>query len=152
MKILHFTPLILSVLFSANVGAQDSESFIFLPGEQLDAYWVIEKKIAPHYPDRALRKGEQGCATVSFIIKPDGTTSNHNVLVSSSDLFKASSVSAAEDFLYSPSEENVDKVSVITINTFTYEISNSSRPDEEKRQALHDACESKAMEVLSAQN
>jgi len=149
MKKLHLTLLILSVLFSVNVGAQDSESFMFLPGDQLDAYWVIEKKVAPNYPDRALRKGEQGCATVSFVIEPDGTTSNHNVLIFSSELFKDPSVSAAEDFLYLPSEENVDKVSVITINTFTYEISNSSRPDEEKRQALHDACESKAIEVLS---
>lgn len=136
------------MLLSASVGAQEPESFIFLPGEELDTYWVIEKKIAPHYPKRALQKEEQGCATVTFIVEPDGTTSNHNVLVSSSGLFKASSISAAEDFLYKPSNENEDKIPVITANTFTYQISNSPNADEEVRQALHDLCDSRAMEAL----
>ncbi|MEE4217837.1 MAG: energy transducer TonB [Xanthomonadales bacterium] len=137
-------------LFSVSAGAEESESFIFLPGDQLGAYWTIEKKVAPHYPKRALQKGEQGCATVSYVIEPDGTTSNHNVVVFTSDFFKAPSVSAAEDFLYKPSEENVDKVSVITINTFTYQISNGPSADEEVRQKIKGFCESKALEALGA--
>lgn len=130
--------------------AQEPGSFMFLPGDQLDAYWVVDKKVAPNFPRKALQKGEQGCATVAFIVGPEGTTSNHKIIVSSSDLFREASIKAAEKFLYKPSESNDEKVSVITINTFTYHITDGRRSDEEVREALNELCESRAMEVLGA--
>lgn len=135
--------------FTASAWAQESEGMLYLPGDQMEAYWVIEKKVAPHYPRNALAKGIQGCAAVAFVIEPDGTTSNHKVVVHSSDLFKAPSIKAAEQFLYKPSEKNPGKESVITSNTFTYQISNGNRSDEKNMKALHDLCSSKALEALT---
>ena len=122
--------------------------------EQLDAYWIVEKKVAPKYPTRALYAEITGCSAVGFIIEPDGSTSNHKVLAfypSKSKVFGKSAIAAAKQFIYQPSERNPDKTSALTINVFMYEISGGRQSNSNKRENLHETCLTAAKKVLEAE-
>jgi len=119
--------------------------------EQLDEYWLVEKKVAPRYPMRALNNGIMGCAAVGYIIEADGSTSNHKVLAFySSTVFDNSAIKAAKKFRYRPAEQNPDKISTLTINVFTYEITTGKdvNGDSETREKLVDVCKTDAKKVL----
>ena len=138
---------------SVSIGAwaQGEDSVLFLPSDQVETFWVSVKKVAPVYPKKALRKGEQGCVVVGYIIEPDGTTSNHRVVGSyPSDNFYQSSIDAAKQFLYEPTEENTKRETVFTTNTFTFQISNSAKPDKESQTQLAALCTAAANKALNA--
>jgi len=119
--------------------------------EQLDEYWVVEKMVAPRYPGRALTNGIMGCAAVGYIIEADGSTSNHKILAfHPSRVFDNSAINAAKRFRYSPAEQNPGKISALTINVFTYEITTDrvDKGDSETRQKLADSCETGAKKLL----
>ena len=60
-----------SAAASANTSDDD---LIYLPYERSADYWVNVHQEAPIYPQRALRRFEEGCSAVGFIIEADGTT------------------------------------------------------------------------------
>ncbi|MCF6264739.1 MAG: energy transducer TonB [Xanthomonadales bacterium] len=140
-----------TLLASANMVAKELETVLSLPNNQEKHYWLSVKKVAPNYPSRASSKGKMGCATVLYIIEPDGTTSNHRVIVGyPKRLFDRSSVQAAKQFLYEPSEKNVTREAVFTINTFTYELSDGHMSsNDDKRKILSDKCTDAANKILA---
>lgn len=79
-----FLSIVLSsaAILSVGVMAEGSDSVLLVPSDQLDAYWIAEKVVAPEYPRESLRQREEGCVAVSFVIESDGTTSNHRAVVS----------------------------------------------------------------------
>lgn len=128
--------------------------------DQLDKYWVTEKKVAPKYPRMALRRGKMGCVAVGYIIQADGMTSDHKVLAFyPSDIFDKSAIKASKQFEYSPSVQNPDQTPALTLNVFTYHMSDDENPDgesgDEKRELLHEMCSKagkKALEGHSAES
>jgi TonB family protein len=144
----------LMILVQMPVSAQ----VVIAVDDQLDQYWVIEKKVAPVYPRMALRRGKMGCVALGYIIQADGTTSDHRVLAFyPSDIFDKSAIKAAKQFRYAPSAQNPDKTPALSLNVFTYDVSDDSRggrkSGEEKRKLLHDLCSEagrKALEPAAA--
>jgi len=141
-------------MVSVGTWAQDDDTVLVVTSDQVGTYWVSVKKVAPVYPMRSIRKGEQGCAAVGYIIEPDGTTSNHRVVASfPSSRFDKPSIDAAKQFLYKPSEKNTNKEAVFTTNSFTFQIStgkSSKNQDEEKREKLAEICTAAANKSLNA--
>jgi TonB family protein len=130
-----------AAISSVGVWAEVSDSVLFVPSDQLDTYWIVEKQVAPEYPGNSLRKGEEGCVTVGFIIEPDGTTSNHRAVVAfPSNDFNKSGIEAARQFVYKPSEQNPSREAVFTSDTFTFQIQKSTEADEQKRETLASIC------------
>ncbi len=136
--------LILSTLLPLSAAAQ----FVIALDEQLDEYWTEEKMVAPRYPRMALRRGIMGCAAVGYVIKADGSTDEHIILAYyPSDVFNKSAIKAAKQFSYKPSEQNSARASIITLNVFTYHLSDDQHGGDEKgeeRQELLDEMCSKA--------
>ena len=107
--------------------------------------------MAPRYPRKALSKGIMGCAAVGYIIEADGSTSNHKVLsFYPSEVFDNSAINAAKKFRYRPAEQNPDKISALTINVFTYEITTDRviKDESETRNKLAEACKTGAEKAL----
>ncbi|MCF6226824.1 MAG: energy transducer TonB [Xanthomonadales bacterium] len=143
-----------TLLVSANIVAQELETVLFIPSDQSNDYWLSVKKVAPIYPSRASIKGKMGCATVLYSIEPDGTTSNHRVVVAYPKwLFDRSSIQAAKQFLYEPSEENIAREAVYTSNTFTYQLlGDNTKSNDEKRENLSDKCTDAANKILAEES
>ena len=121
--------------------------------DQLKEYWVTENKIAPKYPRMALRRGIMGCAAVGYIIQADGSTRDHKILAYyPSDIFDKSAIKAAKQFIFTPTEQNPDRVSVITSNVFTYHVSDDqhggSESGDEKRELLQELCSKAGRKAL----
>jgi TonB family protein len=140
----------LATIASIGVWAQESESILFVTSDQLDSYWIAEKKVAPVYPTKSLRNHEEGCVAVGFIIEPDGTTSNHQTVIAfPSSNFNKSAIRAAKQFVYKPSEQNSVREVVFTTNSFTFQITSSRKFDEQKQKKLADVCTSAANKSLN---
>jgi len=153
-----FSPIAIVLIFSGLM--------ILLPGpalaqvvialdHQLEEYWVTEKIVAPEYPRMALRRGKMGCVAVAYIIQADGLTSDHKVLAFyPSDIFDKSAIRAVKQFEYSPAVQNPDKMSVLTLNVFTYSVTEDSRRDaesgEEKRELLEELCSKAGKKALES--
>jgi TonB family protein len=124
---------------------------IFAIDDQLDEFWVVEKKVAPEYPSRALERNIGGCVAVGFVIQPDGSTGDHEVLAHyPSKIFDKSAIRAAKKFTYKPSDQNPDKVSVYTLNSFTYEVTSGRKFNPETQKQLSKACTDAAKKVLES--
>jgi TonB family protein len=138
---------VLTLLFFSSTAQAGS---VIALNDQLDAYWVVEKKVAPAYPERALNDGTSGCAAVGFIIQADGKTSDHKVLAHSpNNVFDRSAIQAAKRFRYTPSEQNPDKVTALTVNAFTFQVSGEGEKfDSGQQKELAEICESAARKVL----
>lgn len=144
-----------TLFVSTNIAAKELDAILLLPNNQDMHYWLSVKKVAPNYPSRASIRSKMGCATVLFIIEPDGITSNHRVVVAyPKRLFDRSSIQAAKQFLYEPTEKNVARVAAYAINTFTYELLNDNRKanDDEKRENLSDKCTDAANKILAEES
>lgn len=145
--------IIFSLAFTSSFSAlaQDQESIPYVSPDQLDAFWITEKKVAPKYTKRALQNGDQGCVAIGYFIESNGTTSGHRVVVFyPSNDFEKSSIEAAKQFLYKPSENNVNSEVVFTTNVFTYLISNGTKSDENKREELANLCKVAANKALNS--
>jgi TonB family protein len=142
--------LALIAVTSLMVQAQAADSIPVVNSEDLDAYWISEKKVAPAYPTESLRKGEEGCVAVGFVIEADGTTSAHRAIAYfPSRNFTESAIRAAEQFVYRPSEQNPERAAVFTTNFFTFQISRSPALDERKQKKLEDRCNAAAKRALN---
>lgn len=140
---------LLAVLLSSVIHAEEADSVKVVIDKGLDEYWLVEKKVAPVYPSRALQRGLSGCVTVGYVIEPDGSTGQHKVLVSlPSKIFERSAIVAAKKFRYLPAESNLQQQPIFTINTFTYQLSDS-RSETRDRDELVALCSSKAKELLA---
>ncbi len=134
-----------SVLVSTGVWAQDSEFIPFLTNGKLVSHWIVEKKVAPQYPTKALRRHIEGCVVVGYKIESDGTTSNHRTIVTiGSPNFNKSAIQAAKQFSYKPSEQNPEREVVFTTNLFTFEINRTRKSNKRKAKKLRDVCTSAA--------
>jgi hypothetical protein len=122
---------------------------MYVQGADLESFWTFEKKVTPKYPRGSLRKGEQGCAAIGFVVEPDGTTSNHKAIaVFPSDSFTESSIRAAERFIFEPAEGNPERASVFTVHSFTFQIPEDGKPDTEQRDKLEDLCTDAANKAI----
>lgn len=138
---------------SAYLHAQESETVLVVLGDELDTYWVAEKKVAPVYPAKSLRNEEEGCVAVGYVIEPDGSTSSHRAVVSfPSANFNESAIKAAQEFSYQPSQQNTMKIPVFTTTTFTYQISKSQKLDPGRREQLEEICETAARNTLGSES
>lgn len=150
MKIPSFKNAILSLLLlPISVFAQ----YEIALDEELDSYWSVDKKVAPRYPRMALRRGVMGCAAVSYVIEADGTTGDHKVVANyPSDVFDKSATKAAKQFTYKPSEQNPDRIPAITLNVFTYFVSDNEpggdEKGEERQKLLNEICSKAGGEAL----
>ncbi len=142
--------LSLALISTATYGeVQPTDSIWVVTSDDLDDYWVAERKVAPEYPERSLATEEQGCVALGFFIEPDGTTSNYRPLVASpSGNFNKSAIKAARRFRYKPSESNHTNQTVYTFNTFTFQITGGRRNDERAREDLNQLCTEAADKVL----
>ena len=135
---------------SINVLAQESDSVLFVPSAELDAFWLVEKKVAPIYPTRSLSKGEEGCVAIGYFIEADGTTSSHRAVAGyPSNNFSQSAIKAAKQFVYTPSDNNVERQVVFTTNSFTYEIHRNNETNMQKREQLAELCTAAANKALN---
>ncbi|MBT8069879.1 MAG: energy transducer TonB [Gammaproteobacteria bacterium] len=144
-----------AVLFMAMIllPAQASAQVVIALDDELEKYWIVEKKVAPDYPRMALRRGKMGCVALAYIIQADGTTADHKVLAFyPSDIFDKSAIKAAKQFKYIPSVQNPDKTPALSLNVFTYHVSDDSHGGdergEEKRKLLHDLCSEAGKKAL----
>jgi hypothetical protein len=61
-KIAFLSTVLSSAVFNPlGVWAEESGSVLLVPSDHLDAHWIVEKAVAPEYPLKSLRKGEEGC-------------------------------------------------------------------------------------------
>ncbi len=138
-------------LVSIGAWAQAEDSILFVTSDQVETYWVSVKEVAPIYPVKLLRKGEQGCVAVGYIIEPDGTTSNHRVVASyPSESFYRPSIKAAKQFLYEPTVVNKDREAIFTTKNFTFQISKNKKYDKKLRAQLGALCTAAANKALNA--
>lgn len=82
-------------------------------------------KVAPIYPQRALRRGLEGFCTVQYTVTPTGTTKDIVVLEDqcSNAVFHAPSIEAAKKFKYKPRVRDGKAIEVPGIrNKFTYKL------------------------------
>ena len=136
-------------LISVGTWAQDDETVLAVASDQVETYWVPIKKVAPVYPMKSIRNGEQGCVAVGYIIEPDGTTSNHRAVASfPSNNFDRASVDAAKQFLYEPAETNKDRAAIFTTNSFTFNINRNKKHDEKMQKELDALCTAAANKAL----
>jgi TonB family protein len=144
---LNFATSVLILMFFSSSAQAGS---VIALDDQLDAYWIIDKKVAPVYPERALIKETSGCAAVGFIIEADGRTSNHKVLAHSpNNVFDRTSIRAARQFRYKPSAQNPDKVTALTLNSFTFQVSGTGRKfDSDQQKELAETCRSAGRKIL----
>ena len=94
-----------------------------------------------------------GCVAVGYIIQADGMTSDHKVLAFyPSDIFDKSAIKATKQFEYSPSAQNPDKTSALTLNVFTYHVTDDRNPNDKsgdaKRELLYEMCSKAGKEAL----
>ena len=125
---------------------------IFAIDDDLEKYWLADIKVAPDYPMEALRSGTEGCAAVGFFIQPDGSTGNLKVVaIHPSGIFANSALDAAKKFKFVPSEQKPEKIKVLTINTFVYQImTQNDKRDDRRFEQLYETCKSEALELLQA--
>lgn len=124
----------------------DGETVAF--GTDSGDLWNIKRKVAPNYPMKALRKELEGCVAVGYLINSNGKTSDHRILAeSASGVFNDSAIEAARKFYYTPSEENPEKTSVLTFNTFTYQIGDREKAEKSYKE-LSEVCSSAAKQAL----
>lgn len=143
-----FSLTTLVLLFPLSATAQ----VIFAIDDQLKDYWVIEKKVAPEYPERALSTGKAGCVAVGYIIQPDGSTSNHEALAHyPSKIFDKSGIKAAKRFTYTPSDQNPERIPVYTINSFTYTMSTGKKTDLGIHDKLDKVCTDAGRKIIESE-
>ena len=129
--------------------AQNDETILVVSSDDVETYWSNVNKVAPVYPNNSLRKSEQGCSAVGFIIEPDGTTSNHRTIASfPANNFDKTSIEAAKQFMYEPSVRNKDREAIFTTNTFIFHISKSKNHDEKMSKKLGEICTAAANKAL----
>lgn len=119
-------------VFTTNAWSQEDDSILVVPINELDQYWTVEHAVAPLYPLNSGRKRQDGCATIGFIIEPDGTTSDFQALASwPSKNFEPSAITALKQYRFTPSVENVSSQTVYTALTliFLVDREHSSKKD-----------------------
>lgn len=100
--------------------AQNNKVMVISEGK-LSPYWSPDDARPADYPAGALQHKHQGCASVSFFIEEDGTTSNHKVIVAAPvGVFDNAALRAARKLTYKKSEENHFDFDVFTSRTFTF--------------------------------
>ena len=130
--------------------AQNDETILVVTSDDVETYWSSVKKVAPVYPMNSLRRSEQGCSAVGFIIEPDGSTSNHRIVASfPSNNFNKSSINAAKQFLYKPSNKNDKREAIFTTNSFTFQlVEGRKKHDEKMGEKLAEICTAAANKAL----
>jgi len=137
-------------MVSVGAWAQDDDSVLVVTSDQVETYWSPVKKVAPVYPMKLIRNGEQGCVAVGYIIEPDGTTSNHRIIASfPSNNFDKVSIEAAKQFLYEPSKQNKNREAIFTTNSFTFQINRNKKHDKKIREKLDGICTTAANKSLN---
>jgi TonB family protein len=115
--------ILLGLLLSPFDGFSQSESkkvIMVLEGD-LGPYWKVKSANPAYFPAGAQQHKIQGCASVGFFIEPDGTTSDHQLLVSSpKGVFDKSAIKAAKKLTFERSEQNNAELTVFTSRTYTY--------------------------------
>ena len=143
--------LYLSVMVYTCTWAQNDDTILVVSSDEVETYWSSEKKVAPVYPMNSIRRNEQGCSAIGFIIEPDGTTSNHRVIASfPSSNFDKSSINAAMQFLYKPSDKNEKREAIFTTNSFTFQImtGRAKKHDDKMGEKLGEICTAAANKAL----
>jgi TonB family protein len=108
------------ISLQGTLAAQSNKVMVISEGE-LSPYWSPDKARPADYPAGALHHKQQGCASVSFFIEEDGTTSNHKVIVAAPlGVFDNAALRAARKLTYIKSEENHFDFDVFTSRTFTF--------------------------------
>ena len=153
---LLFTAALLSLACAATASdatAPDNQTVLIKIGDALEDYWVVVKKVAPKYPRPALKRKQQGCATVGYFVEADGSTSEHWVIASHPEkIFDRSAIRANKKFSYTPGDLNSDRKPVMTINTFTYNLTvGGVKPDKEANDAFSKLCREAAVNALKSQ-
>lgn len=132
--------IVLSILFCSNLYSKDrcdattdfcksgltyEEWIIQHPENTIDIdnndYWKPVKKVAPLYPRKANSRGIEGCATVNFLINKWGDV-EQTIIEKSIPLsvFDKTSIEAAKQFKFKPTDKNKDRKPMRTRNTFVY--------------------------------
>ena len=141
------------VLFSASIAAQDSQSVIYAAPDQLDLYWTPLVKKAAKYPRAAMRRNQQGCVALSYIIEHDGRTSSHTPLAMMPDsVFAKAAIKAAKKFRYAPTKQNSDGEPVLTFTTFTFFLGDDRDEQEIRQMQLDVACTEAALAKIDELN
>jgi TonB family protein len=150
-RLFSITFLSLIITTSICALAKESDSVLFVSEDELDTYWIVDKVVAPEYPEKSLRRLEEGCVAVGFIIESDGTTSTHKIVAFyPTNHFNRSAIRAAKKFLFKPSEKNAGKQTVLTTNSFTYQIRQGKEFDEQKQATLKKVCMDAADKSLNS--
>lgn len=97
----------LLVLFASTSGAIEN-SVVTNETEQLHLNTVVKaqviKRIPPKYPRLAAHSGKEGWVQLSFVVKPDGSTSNIIVEDSSNKIFEKAALRSIKEWQYSPAK------------------------------------------------
>ena len=117
-----------------------------LIGQDPVEYWIEDRKVAPIFPEDALRRGISGCVTIGFIIDSEGRTSTFRTLASTDEVLEQASVAAASRFRYFAAESNAARTPVFTSNTFTFRNSDASQSREE----IKAVCDEKTRQLVQS--
>lgn len=109
----------LALLLAGSAAAADDDLLAIAP-DQLPKAWVLEKRNWVELIDAA-DAGRYGCAAVSFIIEPDGSTSGFKVLRGVPEgEFDAAAKRIVAGFHFEPGRLNAKKAAVFTYLTISF--------------------------------
>ncbi len=135
----------LAALAIQTATAQGEDTVLAVPPDKLAELWVPSHAVTATYPIGAKRRWQEGCATVGFVIEPDGTTSSLRVLASwPGSEFESPSLEAARKHRYEPAPGNPGREAVYTTHTFTFQVNRNVVKEAELKQELALACLSRA--------
>ncbi|MFY8351530.1 energy transducer TonB [Pseudoalteromonas sp. SSM20] len=94
------------LVFSASALSAAENNPVINKTEQLHLNTIVNaeaiKRVPPKYPISAAKEGKEGWVQLSFVVEPDGTTSNVIVENSSNPVFESYALKSIKKWQYSP--------------------------------------------------
>ena len=103
--------------------------------ELIEEYWVVEKRQHPKYPISAAREGLSGCVDLIVGIKKSGRSGGYKVKKSYPEgVFDKYAAAALNKWRWSATDENGDKVPVLTTIQLDFMVEGSKNKAEAEKQ------------------
>lgn len=137
--------LLPALAIAAAVGAQDMTPPRVVPTDKLAEYWAITNtSVDVDMPNSGVNLDKPGCATVSFVIEKDGSTSTIRVhrVVPPGDLGRVAASEAAS-LHFAPTMANAGRSRVMSWLIFPFNLPQ----DPEARKAVMQKCYIKSLDL-----
>lgn len=103
--------------------------------------WIATQKMSPYYPADMEDSGTEGCVTVHYEIKRNGTIGRYKVMKSVPEgVFDKYAEASLRYFRHRPSDNNGERDSIVTSATFGFTVPGQETSKERLKQVTS-ACE-----------